>query len=175
VGQPVKDLLQAIKNYDPDFIIIQHEFGIFPKAGHFLQLLQGIDGIRLRPDAPLGLRTPRQSRLYFRAVKNIVVHTEEGKDILRKTGNNNNIFVVPHGCVQFPPEQRAELWNIFQTPYAIVQFGFGFYYKGVDTALEAISLLKKNVTRESTRNSSTATCAARTRTPTPSTPTTTTS
>jgi glycosyltransferase involved in cell wall biosynthesis len=77
------------------------------------------------------------------AIKHIVVHTEEGKEVLKKTGNNNDIFVVPHGCVSIPPAERIELWNIFQTPYAIVQFGFGFYYKGVDTILEAIAILKK--------------------------------
>lgn len=141
-GHSVQDLIRAIKKYDPDFILIQHEFGIFPKAGHFLQLLQGIDSYAYA----LTLHSVYEhldKAVCTSAIKNIVVHTEEGKEILRKTGNNNNIFVVPHGCIEFPPEERKELWNIFQTPYAIVQFGFGFYYKGVDTVLEAVSILKK--------------------------------
>src|SRR5205814_2077798 len=133
-------LVESIKNYDPDFVIIQHEFGLFSKAGYFLQLLQGID----RFPYVLTMHSVYEhldKAVCTSAVKNIVVHTEEGKNVLRRVGNNNNIFVIPHGCVKIP--EQDELWNIFQTPYAIVQFGFGFYYKGVDTALEAIAHLKK--------------------------------
>jgi glycosyltransferase involved in cell wall biosynthesis len=39
-------------------------------------------------------------------------------------------------------EKKEELWNIFQTPYALVQFGFGFSYKGVDRVLDTIHHLK---------------------------------
>ncbi len=140
-GEPVRVLLEKIKKYDPDFIIIQHEFGIFPKAGYFLQLLQGIE----QYPYVLTLHSVYEhldKAICTSAIKNIVVHTEEGKGILRKVGNNNNIFVIPHGCVKIPVAERTELWNIFQTPYAIIQFGFGFYYKGVDMALEAIAKLK---------------------------------
>ncbi len=142
-GQQVNDLIARIKEYDPDLVIIQHEFGIFPRAGHFLQLLQEMDNYA----HVLTLHSVYEhldKAVCTSAIKNIVVHTEEGKQILRKIGNNNNIFVVPHGCVNLPEEERTELWNIFQTPYAIIQFGFGFQYKGVDTALEAVSLLKKS-------------------------------
>jgi len=140
-GLPLGNLMESIRKYDPDFVIIQHEFGIFPKAGHFLQLLQGLDSYPY----VLTLHSVYEhldKAVCTSAIKHIVVHTKEGMEVLRKTGNNNDIFVIPHGCVHIPPEQRPELWNIFQTPYAIVQFGFGFYYKGVDTALEAISILK---------------------------------
>ncbi len=142
-GQSVTLLIEKIKEYDPDFVIIQHEFGIFPRAGYFLQLLQEMDNYPY----VLTLHSVYEhldKAVCTSAIKNIVVHTEEGKEILKKTGNNNNIFVIPHGCTVIPEENRQELWNIFQTPYAIVQFGFGFGYKGVDTALEAVAILKKN-------------------------------
>src|SRR5581483_8856536 len=42
-GESVQQLLREIRSYNPDFIIIQHEFGIFPKASYFLQLIQGLD------------------------------------------------------------------------------------------------------------------------------------
>jgi len=141
-GQPLGKLIEKLKDYNPDFVIVQHEFGIFPKAGYFLQLLQELDNY---PNV-LTLHSVYEhldKTVCTSAIKNIVVHTEEGKDILKKVGNNNNIFVIPHGCVVIPEEERTELWNIFQTPYAIVQFGFGFHYKGVDTAIEAVSILKK--------------------------------
>jgi glycosyltransferase involved in cell wall biosynthesis len=141
-GHPTKELTNNIIKYDPDFIIIQHEFGIFPKATYFLQLLQSIENYPY----VLTLHSVYEhldKAVCTSAIRNIVVHTKEGKEILEQTGNTNNIFIVPHGCVKIPEEQRTELWNIFQTPYAIVQFGFGFFYKGVDTAIEAIALLKK--------------------------------
>lgn len=141
-GHPTQELASNIIEYNPDFIIIQHEFGIFPKANYFLQLLQAIDGYPY----VLTLHSVYEhldKAVCTSAIKNIVVHTKEGEEILRSTGNTNNIYVIPHGCVKIPEDQRKELWNIFQTPYAIVQFGFGFYYKGVDTAIEAIAHLKK--------------------------------
>ncbi len=55
--------------------------------------------------------------------------------------NNNNIHVIKHGCVEV--KDNSELWNIFQNDYAIIQFGFGFNYKGVDQAIDAVYYLKK--------------------------------
>jgi glycosyltransferase involved in cell wall biosynthesis len=74
------------------------------------------------------------------AMKHILVHSNVAKGVLRKLGNKGDIHVIPHGCVQFP--ERKSLWNIYQTEHAIVQFGFGFFYKGVDRAIEAIAKLK---------------------------------
>lgn len=37
---------------------------------------------------------------------------------------------------------KSELWNICQSPYTVLQFGFGFSYKGVDNAIRAIAHLK---------------------------------
>ena len=38
-GQSCIDLAKRIIEYAPDVVFIQHEFGIFPKATHFLKLL----------------------------------------------------------------------------------------------------------------------------------------
>jgi glycosyltransferase involved in cell wall biosynthesis len=140
-GAPVRDLLKAIAEYKPDFVIVQHEFGIFPKATYFLQLLQGLENY------PYVVVTHSvyehlDKSVCTAAIKNIVVHSREARDCLLRLGNDNEIFVIPHGCVVYPPEQVGELWNIFQTPYALVQFGFGFFYKGVDRVLDAVHHLK---------------------------------
>ena len=141
-GEPLTQLVSELEDYNPDFIIIQHEFGIFPKATHFLKFLQGIENFPY----VLTLHSVYEhldKAVCTAAIKNIVVHTDEGKDVLESVGNTSNVFVIPHGCIQIPEKDRTELWNIFQTPYCIVQFGFGFSYKGVDTALEAVAVLKK--------------------------------
>ena len=48
--------------------------------------------------------------------------------------------MIPHGCIVYP--DTSPLYNIFHNDYCIVQFGFGFEYKGVDTAIRAIHRLK---------------------------------
>jgi glycosyltransferase involved in cell wall biosynthesis len=142
-GTSLKGLIDKIVEWAPDFIIIQHEFGIFPKATYFLQLLQGIEDIPYVVTMH-SVYEHLDKSICTSAVKDIVVHSEEGKKVLKKLGNANNIYVVPHGCVQFNDEDKTELWNIFQTPYTIVQFGFGFFYKGVDRVLDAIHYLKRS-------------------------------
>jgi glycosyltransferase involved in cell wall biosynthesis len=142
-GTSLKGLIDKLIAYQPDFIIIQHEYGIFPKATFFLQLLQGIDDIPYVVTMH-SVYEHLDKAICTSAVKNIVVHSEEGKQVLKKLGNANNIYVVPHGCVKFCDEEKTELWNIFQTPYPIVQFGFGFFYKGVDRVLDAIHYLKRS-------------------------------
>ncbi len=139
-GESMVPAINIIKEWGPDFILIQHEFGIFPKATHFLKMLELINDI---PYAVVLHSTYEHldKTICTSAIKNIIVHTEDAKNILLKLGNKSNIYVIPHGCVLF--EDFKELWNIFQTPYCIFQFGFGFSYKGVDIAIEAISYLKK--------------------------------
>lgn len=140
-GQSMKQAIDAVLDWKPDFVIIQHEYGIFPKATNFLQMLAMLE------DTPYAIVMHSvyehlDKSVCSAAAKYIIVHSEEAKQTLRKIGNNSDVFVIPHGCVEFEPQDRQELWNIFQTPYALVQFGFGFFYKGVDKALQAVHLLK---------------------------------
>jgi glycosyltransferase involved in cell wall biosynthesis len=140
-GQSMKHAIELVVEWKPDFVIIQHEYGIFPKATNFLQMLSALEDIPYAV-AMHSVYEHLDKSVCSAAAKCIIVHSEEAKKTLRKIGNNSEIFVVPHGCVQFDPIEKQELWNIFQTPHALVQFGFGFFYKGVDRALQAIHLLK---------------------------------
>lgn len=139
-GETLRAAAEQVLDWKPSVVVIQHEYGIFPKATYWLQLLQ------LLNDTPYvvvmhSVYEHLDKTVSSGAMKNIIVHTEQGRECLKRLGNNNNIWVVPHGCVEF--DDVEELWNTWHTPYPIVQFGFGFKYKGVDVALEAISLLKK--------------------------------
>jgi len=140
-GTSLKSLVDKISAMEPDFVIIQHEFGIFPKATYFLQLLQGLNDIPYIVTMH-SVYEHLDKSVCTSAIKNIVVHSQEGKNVLKSLGNTNEIIVIPHGCVEF--EDKGELWNIFQTPYTIMQFGFGFFYKGVDKVLDAIHYLKNS-------------------------------
>lgn len=138
-GKSMSACIDKVLEWKPDFVIIQHEFGLFPKAPALLQMLQKLDGT---PYAVVLHSTYEHldKSVCTSAMKRIIVHTDVAKGVLRSIGNTSEIHMIPHGCVQFP--DRESLWNIFQTPHAIVQFGFGFFYKGVDRAIDSIAKLK---------------------------------
>lgn len=138
-GESMKEAMSVLKEWNPDFVIVQHEFGIFPKATYFLHMLQ----VLREYNYVVTLHSVYEhldKTISTSAIDNILVHTELGKKCLRDLGHNQNIFVVPHGCLKF--DKVDELWNAFQTPYSLIQFGFGFFYKGVDRAIDAVYHLK---------------------------------
>ena len=140
-GESMAETINKIKKWNPDIVLIQHEFGIFPRANHFLKMLQSLEEI------PYVITLHSVYEHLDKAVctspiKNMIVHTKEAEDMLKKLGNSNNISVIPHGCI--PMNNNGELWNTFQNPYTIFQFGFGFFYKGVEVAIDAIHYLKNN-------------------------------
>ncbi len=137
-GQSLSCLSEAILAWQPDVVLIQHEFGIFPRATYWLQLLDRL------ADIPYAVTVHSVYRHLDKVVctapiQNAIVHTKEAADCYKSLGGRMPA-VIPHGCVVFDDVQ--ENWNLFQTPYAVIQFGFGFRYKGVDMALRAISHLK---------------------------------
>lgn len=138
-GQCLVPLANRILDWNPDFIVIQHEYGIFPNLFYFMQLMQYLENVPYVVTLH-SVYEHLDKIVYSNAIKNIVVHSSQGKEILIKHGHNSNIHVVPHGCVHFDNVQ--ELWNLCHNPYTVLQFGFGFQYKGVDRALEAIAHLK---------------------------------
>ena len=143
-GESLKGLLARLKSWKPDFILVQHEFGIFPSATSFLQLLYGL--------APFPYAVTLHSvyehldkTIHTSAIKNLIVHTSQARENLQKLGHEQPIYVITHGCVLM--DDAKELWNTFQNPYVIMQFGFGFFYKGVDRAIDAVAHLKNTDTK----------------------------
>ena len=138
-GEDLTELIERLKAYKADFVIIQHEYGIFPNAFKFMQLMQALDGT---PYVVVMHSVYRHldKAVYSESAKNIIVHSNEAKKVLKEMGNTNNIFTVPHGCIQ--AGDVTELWNICISPYTIIQFGFGFSYKGVDRTLRSVAQLK---------------------------------
>lgn len=138
-----ESMIQAIKEviaWGPDIVHIQHEFGIFPKATHFLKVLESLNRIP-HVVTTHSVYEHLDKTVCTSCIKQIIVHSEKAKSIYAKIGHINNVFVIPHGCISI--EDNSELWNIFHNDHAIIQFGFGFNYKGVDQALEALNHLRK--------------------------------
>lgn len=138
-GQSCTGLIEKIREYAPDVVFIQHEFGIFPKATHFLKLLEMLDGIPY----VITLHSVYEhldKTICTSYIKNIITHSQNGYDCLCRMGHRGQVFVLPHGCNFY--DKVEPLWNIFQNEKTIIQFGFGFEYKGLDQAVEAVSILK---------------------------------
>ena len=137
-GEPLLELVQKIKDYGPDFIIIQHEFGIYPNAFHFMKFMQEIDDIPYVVTMH-SVYQHLDKVVYSECIKRVVVHSDAAAECLIENGNTVKSYVIPHGC--FENETTEELWNIVSSPYTVMQFGFGFSYKGVDDAIRAVAHL----------------------------------
>lgn len=139
-GTSMLPTIAKVKEWRPDIIFIQHEFGIFPKATHFLKMLEALDGIPYVVTMH-SVYEHLDKTICTSYIKNMIVHSNDAKDSLLRNGHTNgNVDVVYHGCVEYT--DTSELWNMFQTDYVVLQFGFGFNYKGVDAAIEAVHHLK---------------------------------
>ena len=143
-GESLLPLAKKVIDWNPDFIIVQHEFGIFPNLFYLMQLMEQFSTIPYVVTMH-SVFEHLDKIVYSDSVRNVVVHSQQAKDVLLKYGHNNNIHVIPHGCIpQYQMHDISELWNICHNPYTIMQFGFGFQYKGVERALEAIHYLKNH-------------------------------
>lgn len=137
-GENLISLADKVIDWEPDLVIIQHEYGIFPNAFYFMQLMQSLSSI---PTAVVMHSVYRHldKIIYAEAVPHIVVHTDEAKQVLKEMGNTSRIYVIPHGCVD--KTDQGEVWNIMRSPYTVMQFGFGFRYKGIEQAIRAVAHL----------------------------------
>lgn len=138
-GKSVVELLSEVREYDPDVVYIQHEYGIFPSAANWLALLSGLG--RYRVIVCLHSVYDHEDKAVSEfAVKEAIVHTEAGAEALKKKSISTKITVIPHGCVQ---SRRGEkLWNPYGKRKTILQVGFGFRYKGWETAIEVVAELR---------------------------------
>lgn len=142
-GENLNELIKEIKKWKPNFLLIQHEWGLFPNAAHFMKFIIDIEKLKI----PYLVTTHSiyyhlDKTIPLSVVKNISVHSQGAKNVLEETYFQGNIHVIPHGCVDL--NGKGELWNIFKNPYTLFGFGFGFKYKGVDIAIDAINYLKNN-------------------------------
>ena len=141
-GEHLKKLLNEIKEYNPNFILIQHEWGIFPKAGFFMSFITELKRLHIPVIVALHSVYDHLDKIIpLSVLDNVIVHSSNAKGLLERLKFKGNVFVIPHGCPEV--KKYEEVWNIFQTPYLIFGFGFGFKYKGVEIAIDAIKYLKE--------------------------------
>lgn len=147
-------ILPEIEKFNPDLIIIQHEFGLFHRQEQWNSLMSQLSRWRtvvvmhtvLEHDVP----HPEARRDYLSrcltevACPEIIVHSPRARQTLRARGYAGRVHYIPHGC--FPPEKDNTLPSTKYGMYpkhTIFQYGFGSRHKGWEIALDVVDQLKE--------------------------------
>lgn len=137
-GESLQELVQALKEYDPDIIWIQHEFGLWPNAAYWLAMLTQLSDYRVIVTMH-SVFHHRDKTIVEAAMPEIITHLEGGRKLLQeKKGVSSKVHVIPHGCYTYDNER---LWNFYKSEKTFMQFGFGFRYKGWENAIRATAIL----------------------------------
>jgi glycosyltransferase involved in cell wall biosynthesis len=140
-GESLTKLIAEIKAYDPDIVLIQHEFGLYPNSRYFLSLMNQLSEFRVIVTMH-SVFHHKDKTICEAAMPEIIVHLEGAKEVLvEEKGLASKVHVVPHGC--FPCEDTTRLWNFYKSEHTFIQFGFSYRYKGYENALKATAILKK--------------------------------
>jgi len=140
-GQSLVSLVNELREWQPDVVWIQHEYGIWPNARHWLALMSQLSNVRVI--VTLHSVYKHMDKLVNEAaIPEIVVHLEGARDVLENIKHVPGIVhVIPHGCD--PCVDKNRLWNVYRSEHTFMQFGFGFRYKGWENSIRAVAELKK--------------------------------
>jgi hypothetical protein len=145
-------LTAEVEKFNPDLIIIQHEFGLFHKLNAWNTLMSQLSRWRTVvtfhtvlehdvPSEPARLDYLTRS-LAEVACREIIVHTPRARQTLRARGFSGRVHFIPHGC--FPPERIPKLPSKKYGMYpeqSIFQYGFGGTHKGWEFAINTVEQL----------------------------------
>lgn len=140
-GEALQELVRAIKEYDPDIVWIQHEFGIWPNAGAWLSMMSQLADYRVIVTMH-SVFHHRDKTIVEAAMPEIIVHLEGARKVLKEEkGINSPVHIIPHGCA--PVLSAEKLWNFYKSSHTFMQFGFGFRYKGWEKSIRAAAILRE--------------------------------
>jgi glycosyltransferase involved in cell wall biosynthesis len=138
-GEPLDKLIAAVKEFDPDVVLIQHEFGLFPIARYWLSLMTQLSEFRVITTLHSVFPKHQDKIVVEAAIKELVVHSSGAKAALVSKGIGGKITVIPHGCYT---ADQSKLWNIYRSQHNFLQIGFLLRYKCLETSIKAVALLK---------------------------------
>lgn len=141
-GTPLGSLVQAIREYEPDVVFVQHEYGIFPVARHWISFISALHDYRTI--VTLHSVYHHLDKTICEAVcPEIVVHTSQALEVLKSEKQiAGKVHVIPHGCLL--PNNQERLWNLYFSEHTLIQFGFGFRYKGWENSLKIAKELRRD-------------------------------
>lgn len=139
-GESLQDLIKQIKDYDPDVVLIQHEFGLWPNARYWLAFMSQLHRYRVIVTMH-SVFHHKDKTICEAAIPEIITHLDGGKNVLKEEKQiPGKVYVIPHGC--FPCLSRKKLWNFYKSDQTFMQFGFGFRYKNWTDSIKATAILK---------------------------------
>jgi glycosyltransferase involved in cell wall biosynthesis len=139
-GESLQNLVRELKEYDPDIIWIQHEFGLWPNASYWLSMMNQLSDHRIIVTMH-SVFHHKDKTIVEAAMPEIVTHLEGGRVLLKEEKKvSAKVHVIPHGCYAFNNER---LWNFYKSDKTFMQFGFGFRYKGWENSIRATAILKE--------------------------------
>jgi glycosyltransferase involved in cell wall biosynthesis len=140
-GKLLTDLTDKIKQYDPDIILINHEYGLFPNARYWLSFLTQIS--KYRTIIILHSVFHHLDKTICEApIAEVIVHLDGAKKILKDEKKiSGDVYVIPHGCYKTTTDKK--LWNLYKSEHTIIHQGFGFHYKGFHNSICVVKELKK--------------------------------
>lgn len=140
-GESLQELVNELKQYDPDVIIFQHEFGIWPNARHWLSMMTQLSDYRVIVTMHSIFPNHIDKIIYEASMPEIVVHLKEAEANLKEKNINAKVHVIPHGCYKIGNQEK--LWDNYKSQHTFIQQGFGFKYKNFESSIRAAALLKK--------------------------------
>jgi glycosyltransferase involved in cell wall biosynthesis len=139
-NKPLDELVAAIKDYDPDTVLIEHEWGLFPVARYWLSLMTQLSDYRVIVILHSIFPHHPDKTIVEASIPECVVHLDGAKTALENKGFASRITVIPHGCYT---AEQSRLWNIYRSNHTFVQCGFALTYKNFQAAITATSILKQ--------------------------------
>lgn len=140
-GESLNHLISEIKDYNPDIVWIQHEFGLWSNARYWLSMMTQLNQYRVVVTMH-SIFHHKDKTIIEAAIPEIVVHLEGAVHLLKnEKGVPGKVHMIPHGCTK--NIERQKLWNFYKSDRTFMQFGFGFRYKGWENAIRAVAILKQ--------------------------------
>lgn len=140
-GESLNELVKEINKFNPDIVWIQHEFGLWSNARHWLSFMSRISSYRVIVTMH-SIFHHQDKTIVEAAIPEIVVHLDGAADVLKNEKQvPGNVYVIPHGCT--PAPNTSKLWNFYKSNHTFMQFGFGFRYKGWEIPIQTAAILKK--------------------------------
>ncbi len=140
-GESLQQLTREINKYNPDIVWIQHEFGLWSNARYWLSFMNQMSEYRVMVTMH-SVFHHKDKIICEAAMPEIVVHLEGALKVLKEDkGIPGDVYVIAHGC--FPCDDKERLWNFYRSERTFMQFGFGFRYKGWESSLRAVAILKE--------------------------------
>lgn len=140
-GGSLENLANKIKEYDPDIILINHEWGIFPNARYWLALMSQLFHYRTIVIMH-SVFAHKDKTICEAAMQEIVVHLDGAQNLLKNIKEiPGKVYVIPHGSEVC--SDPTKLWNFYKSDKTFIQFGYGFKYKGFEQGIKTTAILKK--------------------------------